>query len=127
MEPAAFRLGGATGPTGAPNTSPFGGSGGRRMGLEALFAAGATEPIAFLACLHRFGCLWYMSSQARQKVWLEHSRQRTMASEVPHRSHVLATADIVMGSELTGRPEATVLGRATGGGGGGAGGGPISS
>ena len=129
VEPAAFRLGGATGPTGAPNTSPFGGSGGRRTGLWALLAAGAAEPMAFLACLHRFGCRWYMSSQARQKVWLEHSRQRTMASEVPHRSHVLTTAiaAVAAASELTGRPEATVLGRVTGGGGGGAGGGPISS
>ena len=88
-------------------------------------AAGAAEPMAFLACLHRFGCRWYMSSQARQKVWLEHSRQRTMASEVPHRSHVLTATAAFVGCGLTGRPDATVLGRVTGG--GGAGGGPISS
>ena len=130
VEPAAFRLGGATGPTGAPNTSPFGGNGGRWTALWALLAAGvaaAAEPMAFLACLHRFGWRWYMSSQARQKVWLAHSRHRTMASEMPHRSHMLVGSAALAGSELTGRPEATVFGRITGGGAGGAGGGPISS
>lgn len=64
-----------------PGTSPLGGRGG-------LIDCSAAK--AFLECVLRFGCRWYMSSQAKQNVWLEQGKHRTMASAVPQRSQTVA-------------------------------------
>jgi hypothetical protein len=51
------------------------------------FEIGGLHQLAFLWCVLLFGCLWYMSSQARQNTWSEHTWHLTIAVEVPHKSH----------------------------------------
>jgi hypothetical protein len=96
-----FFLGGATGPL-APD-SPLGGNGGRIGPPEAATpVAPVVSPMAFLACVLLLGCLWYMSSQARQNIWSEHEPQRTKAAEVPHKSHAsLLLGCIIEGDVIT--------------------------
>ena len=42
----------------------------------------------FLWCVLLFGCLWYISSHAKQNTWSVHWTHRTMAVAVPHKSQV---------------------------------------
>ena len=53
---------------------------------------GRNAVFTFLACAALFGCLWYMSSQARQNSCPEQAWHRTRALEVPHRSHISTSA-----------------------------------
>jgi hypothetical protein len=102
-------LGGAIGPP----WSPFGGRGGREDDTcsssacrnkvyngvvneqkQIFYIDSSTHDITFifkltfLWCMLRFGCLWYISSHAKQNTWSVHCLQRTMAVAVPHKSHV---------------------------------------
>lgn len=100
MEPLrVVFLGGATGP------SAFGGNGGladssiawKRTVQEKNRLLGGLQPVSAKTLALRMwvlllGCLWYMSSQARQNTWSLHSLHRTMAVAVPQRSHVRAGA-----------------------------------
>ena len=44
--------------------------------------------LTFLWWTLLFGCLWYMSSHAKQNTWSVHCLQRTIAVAVPHKSQV---------------------------------------
>jgi len=68
-------LGGATGPDPGIST------------LAVPCVAADKEDRGFLTWQDRFGCLWYISSQAAQKFWSRHSLQRTNGFGFPQRSH----------------------------------------
>lgn len=54
---------------------------------------------AFRRCSFRFGCLWYISSQERQKIWLLQRSHRTAGVELPQSAQDLPGVD---GSSIVG-------------------------